>query len=52
MASLVFLTVNGVDPLHRAEDLEKMTFGVASGELSKAELVEWCEKPVVPSPTN
>ena len=52
LASLVFLAANGVDPLPRADDLEKTTLGVASGELSKAELVEWFEKQVGPSPAN
>ena len=52
LASLVFLAANGVDPLPRADDLEKTTLGVASSELSKAELVEWFEKQVGPSPAN
>lgn len=52
LASLIFLAANGVDPLPEAEGLEKATLDVASGAMSKGELVEWFQAQVVPHTGN
>jgi death-on-curing protein len=44
MAALVFLHVNGATRLPKPSDLEEATLGVAAGQLSKAELVEWMQE--------
>ncbi len=41
MAMLVFLDVNGCTVLPRQEDLEKTTFAVAAGELTKEQVTNW-----------
>lgn len=41
LASLVFLSTNGVETLPAPDALEEKTMGVASGEIQKAELTEW-----------
>ena len=41
MAALIFLHVNGVGALPHPGELERVTLGVAAGEMSKAELTEW-----------
>ncbi len=41
LASLVFLSANGVETLPAPDALEEKTMGVASGEIDKTELTEW-----------
>lgn len=41
LAALVFLQVNGAQRLPKPDDLEEATLGVAAGQVSKSELVEW-----------
>jgi death-on-curing protein len=41
MSALIFLHVNGVKALPDPEEMEAVTFDVAAGETSKAELTEW-----------
>ena len=41
MAALVFLQVKDAPRLPKPGELEKVTLGVAAGEISKADLVEW-----------
>ncbi len=41
LAALVFLEVNGVDPLPAPEDLEEITLRVATSRCDKHELTEW-----------
>ena len=41
MAALVFLSVNGVDDLPPASELEEVVLRVASSAMSKRELTEW-----------
>lgn len=43
LAALVFLSVNGARLLPSPEELEDVTMAVATGELSKEELVQWFE---------
>jgi len=44
MAALVFLDVNGARRLPSSRELEAVTMAVASGVMTKAEVVEWWEK--------
>ncbi len=41
VASLVFLSLNGVDVLAEEEEFEKIVLGVAEGKLDKAALAEF-----------
>ncbi len=41
LAALIFLDVNGVDSLPPPDELEKMTFAVATGEVTKGSLIDW-----------
>ncbi len=41
LATLVFLSINGVESLPTPEALDRMTLAVASSEVGKAELTEW-----------
>ena len=41
LAALVFLDINGVDALPEPDELERATFSVAAGEMSKEELIDW-----------
>ena len=41
LATLVFLSINGVESLPAPEALERMILGVASSKVGKAELTEW-----------
>ena len=43
LAALVFLGVNGLEPLPEPDELEQMTMSVAKGELAKPELSSWFE---------
>ena len=44
LAELVFLRVNGAKRLPKPDDLEEATLGVAAGQFSKTELVEWMQE--------
>jgi len=46
LAALIFLKVNGVERLPGPDDLEAVTFEVASGERGKEELTEWVREEV------
>ena len=46
LAALVFLHVNGAQRLPEPNDLEEATLGIAAGEISKVELVEWMQQHV------
>lgn len=52
LAALIFLKVNGVEQLPEPDDLEAVTFEVASGERGKEELTEWFREEVgdLPAP--
>jgi len=41
LATLVFLSINGVKSLPTPEAVERMTVAVASSKVGKAELTEW-----------
>ncbi len=47
MTALVFLQVNGVELLPDPDELEEATLGVAAGQFSKKELIEWMQERVV-----
>ena len=44
MAALVFLDVNGITKLPNPKQLEAVALAVASGDMSKNELIEWFRK--------
>lgn len=44
MSALVFLDVNGVTNTPDGKELERVTMGVASGEMGKPELTKWFRK--------
>jgi len=46
LAALVFLGANGAKRLPEPDDLQEATLGVAAGEISKSELVEWMQRRV------
>ncbi len=47
LASLVFLAVNGVERFPAPEGLERMTMGLAAGEIDKGELTGWMRTTLV-----
>lgn len=46
LAALIFLKVNGIEPLPKPADLERVTMAVAASALGKEELTEWFRKQV------
>ena len=44
LATLVFLSLNGVEALPNPEALERMTLSVAASKVGKAELTDWMGK--------
>ncbi|MBC8143206.1 MAG: type II toxin-antitoxin system death-on-curing family toxin [Armatimonadetes bacterium] len=41
LAALAFLDINGIEPLPAPEELERVTWAIADGSMSKAELAAW-----------
>lgn len=41
LAALLFLDINGVEALPPPDDLERVTWAVADGSMSKAKLTDW-----------
>lgn len=41
LSALVFLSINGVEALPDPDDFERVTMAVASGEMSKPDLIDW-----------
>lgn len=46
LATLVFLSINGVESLPSPEALEQMTLAVAASKVGKAELTEWARSQI------
>lgn len=44
ISAFIFLDANGFDLTASAADLEKLVFGIASGEISKDETVRWMQQ--------
>ncbi|MBC8139751.1 MAG: type II toxin-antitoxin system death-on-curing family toxin [Fibrella sp.] len=41
LAALIFLDINGVENLPAPDELEKVTWSIADGSMTKPELTEW-----------